>query len=41
MPGRARDVTDAELAVLQVLWKRSTATIRDITKVVYPDDVTT
>jgi len=36
-----RDVTDAELAVLQVLWERSSATIRDITKVLYPDDVTT
>ena len=39
MATRGRDVTDAELAVLQVLWERSTATIREITKVVYPDDV--
>lgn len=38
---RGRDVTDAELAVLQVLWDRSRATIREITKVVYPDDVKT
>ena len=39
MATRGRDVTDAELAVLQVLWERSTATIREITKVVYSDDV--
>ena len=39
MATRGRDVTDAELAVLQVLWDRSQATIREITKVVYPDDV--
>ncbi len=41
MVGRAKDVTDAELAVLQVLWVRGTATIRDVTEVVYSDDVTT
>ena len=41
MATRGRDVTDAELAVLQVLWDRSQATIREITKVVYPDDVKT
>lgn len=41
MPPRGREVTDAELAVLQVLWDRSQATIREITKVVYPDDVKT
>lgn len=41
MVGRAKDVTDAELAVLQVLWGRGTATIRDVTEVVYSDDVTT
>lgn len=41
MVPRGRDVTDAELAVLQVLWDRSRATIREITKVVYPDDVKT
>src|SRR5215211_8288255 len=31
-----QDVTDAELAVLQHLWARDTATIRDITDVLYP-----
>jgi predicted transcriptional regulator len=36
-----KDVTDAELAVLQVLWKRGPAAIRDITDVLYPRDVET
>jgi predicted transcriptional regulator len=31
-----QDVTDAELAVLQVLWDRGPATRRQITDVVYP-----
>jgi BlaI family penicillinase repressor len=31
------DVTDAELAVLQVLWERGSATIRQLTDVLYPD----
>jgi predicted transcriptional regulator len=31
------DVTDAELAVLQVLWDRGPATIRQLTDVLYPD----
>jgi predicted transcriptional regulator len=31
-----QDVTDAELAVLQVLWERGPATIRQITDVLYP-----
>ena len=30
------DVTDAELAVLQVLWERGSATIRQLTDVLYP-----
>jgi BlaI family penicillinase repressor len=30
------DVTEAELAVLQVLWEQGTATIRQITDVLYP-----
>src|SRR5262245_21012029 len=30
------DVTDAELAVLQVLWDQGPATIRQITDVIYP-----
>ncbi len=41
MVGRAKDVTDAELAVLQVLWERGSTAIRDITAVVYPHDVET
>src|SRR5271165_4168268 len=31
-----RDVTDAELAVLQVLWDNGPATIRDLTDTLYP-----
>jgi predicted transcriptional regulator len=31
-----QDVTDAELAVLQVLWDRGTATIRQLTDAIYP-----
>jgi predicted transcriptional regulator len=31
------DVTDAELAVLQVLWDEGPATIRRLTDVLYPD----
>jgi predicted transcriptional regulator len=31
-----RDVTDAELAVLQVLWDRGPATIRQLTDALYP-----
>lgn len=41
MAGRGKDVTDAELAVLQVLWDHGSATIRDLTEVVYPHDVPT
>ncbi len=32
-----QDVTDAELAVLQVLWERGSATIRQLTDVLYPE----
>jgi len=32
-----RDVTDAELGVLQVLWEGGPATIRHLTDVLYPD----
>jgi predicted transcriptional regulator len=31
-----RDVTEKELAILEVLWGRGAATIREITDVVYP-----
>jgi BlaI family transcriptional regulator, penicillinase repressor len=34
-----KDVTDAELAVLQVLWERGPAAIRELTEVLYPHDV--
>ena len=33
---KPRAVPDAELAVLKVLWDRGTATIREITDVLYP-----
>src|SRR5262245_5428058 len=32
-----QDITDAELAVLQVLWDQGPATIRHITDILYPD----
>jgi predicted transcriptional regulator len=32
-----QDVTDAELAVLQVLWSQGPATIRQLTEDIYPD----
>ena len=34
-----KDVTDAELAVLQVLWRAGPSSIRAITEEVYADDV--
>ena len=35
--GRKRqDVTDAELAILEVLWEQGSATIRDLTRATYP-----
>lgn len=36
MAGRPRDVTDAELDVLRVLWDGGAATIRSLTDGVYP-----
>ena len=36
MVRKPRDVTDAELAVMQVLWNHQSATIREITDVIYP-----
>jgi len=32
-----QDVTDAELAVLQVLWSQGPATIRQLTEAIYPE----
>ena len=36
MDHSVHDVTDAELAVLQVLWERGSATIRQLTDALYP-----
>jgi len=36
VPRKPRDVTDAELSVLQVLWDRETVTTREITDLLYP-----
>ncbi len=35
-----QDVTDAELAVLQVLWESQTATVRELTERLYPEGTT-
>jgi predicted transcriptional regulator len=35
--GRSRDVTEAELAVLQVLWEHGERTVREITDRLYPE----
>jgi BlaI family penicillinase repressor len=37
MPRRPRDVTDAELDVLRLLWKAGSATIRVLTDHLYPN----
>jgi len=34
------DVTDAELAVLKILWERGRSTIREITDLLYPEGET-
>ena len=36
MPRTPRDVTETELAILQILWERRRATRRQITDVLYP-----
>lgn len=36
MGNRTKDVTEAEFAVLQALWDRDGATIRELTAVLYP-----
>ena len=36
MGPKPKDVTDAELAILHVLWDQGTATIRQLTDVLYP-----
>lgn len=40
MARTAQDITDAELALLQVLWDEGHATIRRLTEVVYPQGKT-
>jgi predicted transcriptional regulator len=37
MDNPAKDVTDAELAILQELWDRGSCTIRQLTEVLYTD----
>ena len=37
MPRPPQDVTDAELAILQVLWDRGQATVRDLTERLYSE----
>ena len=36
MPRNAKDVTDAELAVLEVLWQRGRSPLRDLADALYP-----
>jgi len=36
MGRKRRDVTDAELAILQVLWDRGRMTIRQVAEILYP-----
>ncbi len=36
MARKPRDVTDAELSILQVLWDRGEATVRDLVDELYP-----
>ena len=36
MPGTPQDVTEAELAVLRLLWESGPATIRQLTEALYP-----
>ena len=37
MVWKARDITDAELAVIRTLWERGPATIRELTELLYAD----
>jgi BlaI family transcriptional regulator, penicillinase repressor len=37
MPRPAQDVTDAELAILQVLWDRGRASVRELTELLYSE----
>lgn len=40
MPRPPQDVTDAELAILQVLWDRGSATVRELTEQLYDQHAT-
>jgi BlaI family penicillinase repressor len=37
MARKAKDVTDAELSIMQVLWERKTCTVRQLTDEVYEE----
>jgi len=37
MPRPAQDVTDAELAILQVLWDRGKSSVRELTELLYSE----
>jgi predicted transcriptional regulator len=36
MPRKSQDVTDAELAILQILWAEGECTVRTLTERIYP-----
>lgn len=38
MPREAQDITEGELAVLQVLWQRPAVSIRQVTETLYPEN---
>ncbi len=38
MPRKAKDVTDAELAIMQVLWEEGPTTVRRIAERTYPNE---
>lgn len=38
MPRKAKDVTDAELAILRILWESSRVTVRSLATQLYPDE---
>lgn len=38
MPRKAKDVTDAELAILQILWEEGSTTVRRLAERLYPDE---
>lgn len=37
MGGKSRDVTEAELAILQVLWERGSCSVRELIEQLYPN----